>query len=132
MAQALTASQRSADPRARKGKTPTAAFAAVKFAERATRAAEIVAEFETDPELSRIVDSTQTPEGDWHVTFRGSDGRSTYEVFIDPSNAANDDCTCPDHWGRTWCGACKHMLAFRVLFLRLGMQLTKGAERTAA
>lgn len=132
MAQGLTATQRSADPRARKGKTPTAAFAATKLAERAARAAEIVAELEADPELGRLIDSTQTPEGDWHVTYRGSDGRSEYDVYIDPENAANDVCTCPDHWGRTWCGACKHTIAFRVLFLRLGMQQLKWAEADGA
>lgn len=121
-AQVLTQSQKSADARARKGRTPDAAFVAAKYAERAARAVEIVKELAEDPELGRLVDATSTPAGDWHVEYRGSDGRSVYTVWIDPDNAANDDCDCPDHWGRTWCGACKHMIAFRVLWLRRNMQ----------
>ena len=117
-------------------RTPSAVVVAQRLADRALRASALVAQFEAekaagmDPELRALRRFRWLPlQSDDEISASllivGASGRHAVRVSALRCEPADPErwvvearCDCPDHWGHTWCGACKHELAARVLVAR--------------
>ena len=114
---------------------PSSSMVAQKLAERAARAAALVAQWEAErdagvsPEsrslaLFRWEPLSDPVQGLAHLVVRGASGQHRVKVGVyaptpgDPLRVFEARCDCPDSFGHTWCGSCKHELAARALVSR--------------
>lgn len=115
---------------------PSSAIVAQKLAERAARAAALVAQFEAEKAAAlapasralrcfRWLPLQAEQEAQASVTIAGAAGVHTVRVSayrmhpLEPERwLVEARCDCPDEWGHRWCGTCKHELAARALVAR--------------
>ncbi|HUZ29722.1 MAG TPA: hypothetical protein VMU90_10805 [Solirubrobacteraceae bacterium] len=111
---------------------PTATIVAQRLAERAFRAAALVAQFDAEqtagvePSVRALQSFRWQPAESEHeavaeLVIAGAAG--VHHVHVHAARLSADPerwqvdaaCDCPDAWGHTWCGSCKHELAARAL-----------------